>query len=40
MGRMPQVTAREIVAFLKAQGFAARILKAAGFSLNEFLQLR
>lgn len=75
MSRMPQVTARELVAFLKAQGFvedrqsgshltlwqatrqvavtvpihagcdigrglAVRILKDAGFSVDDFLRLR
>jgi len=75
MARMPQVTARELVRFLKAQGFAAqrqsgshltllhagrgvsvtvpvhtgmdigrglaiRILRDAGFSVDEFLTLR
>ena len=75
MSRMPQVTARELVSFLKAQGFAeerksgshltlwhaernvsvtipvrtgcdigrglaVRILKDAGFSVEEYLRLR
>jgi predicted RNA binding protein YcfA (HicA-like mRNA interferase family) len=75
MSRMPQVTARDLVRFLKAQGFvehrqsgshltlwhptrhvavtvpihtgcdigrglALRILKDAGFSVDEFLRLR
>ena len=75
MSRMPQITARELVAFLKAQGFvedrqsgshltlwheqrriaitvpmhnrcdlgrglAVRILKDAGFSVDDFLQFR
>jgi predicted RNA binding protein YcfA (HicA-like mRNA interferase family) len=75
MGRMPQVTARQLVAFLKSQGFvedrqsgshltlwseqrrlsvtvpvhtgadlgrglAVRILKDAGFTVDEFLRLR
>ena len=75
MPRMPQVTARELVAFLKAQGFtedrqsgshltlwheerrvavtvpvhtgsdigrglAIRILKDAGFSVDDYLRLR
>jgi predicted RNA binding protein YcfA (HicA-like mRNA interferase family) len=75
MTRMPQVTARDLVGFLKAQGFvedrqsgshvtlwhekrktavtipmhtgsdigrglAVRILKDAGFSIDEFLRLR
>lgn len=75
MSRMPQVTAREIISFLKAQGFveerqsgshltlwhperhvaatipvhpgrdlgrglAIRILKDAGFSVQEYLRLR
>ena len=75
MSRMPQVTARELVRFLKAQGFvddrqsgshltlwhpernisvtvpihtgceigrglAVRILKDAGFSVEQYLQLR
>lgn len=75
MSRMPQVTAREMVQFLKAQGFmelrqsgahlslwhpvrrvtatvpvhtgcdlgrglAVRILKDAGYSIEEFLRLR
>ena len=75
MSRMPQVTARELVRFLKAQGFAedrqsgghltlwhaernvsvtipvrtgcgigrglaVRILKDAGFSVEEYLRLR
>ncbi len=75
MARMPQVTARELVKFLKKQGFvedrqdgshltlwneqrsqsvtvpmhtacdigrglAVRILKVAGFTIDEFLRLR
>lgn len=75
MARLPQLTARELVAFLKAQGFtadrqsgshlvlrhpgrrvsvtvpvhtgsdlgrglAARILKDAGFSVEDYLRLR
>jgi predicted RNA binding protein YcfA (HicA-like mRNA interferase family) len=75
MARMPQVTARELIRFLKAQGFvddrqqgshltlwhdtrktsvtvpvhtgcdmgrglAVRILKDAGFSVDEYLRLR
>lgn len=75
MSRMPQVTARELVRFLKSQGFiedrqssshltlwhearkisvtvpvhagcdvgrglALRILKDAGFSVNDYLRLR
>lgn len=75
MSRMPQVTARELVAFLKSQGFtedrqsgshltlwhesrktsitvpihtgcdigrglAARILKDAGYSVEDYLRLR
>jgi len=75
MSRMPQVTARDLVRFLKAQGFsedrqsgshltlrheqrklfvtvpvhtgcdvgrglAVRILKAAGFTVDDFLRLR
>jgi predicted RNA binding protein YcfA (HicA-like mRNA interferase family) len=75
MSRMPQITARELVAFLKSQGFvedhqvgshlvlrhgtsklcvtvpmhsgcdvgrglAARILKTAGFSAEDYLRLR
>jgi predicted RNA binding protein YcfA (HicA-like mRNA interferase family) len=62
MARLPQVTARELVRFLKGQGFvedrrvavtvpmhtgtdvgrglAARILKDAGFSVEDFLRLR
>ncbi|HUU93500.1 MAG TPA: type II toxin-antitoxin system HicA family toxin [Phycisphaerae bacterium] len=75
MSRMPQVTARELIRFLKAQGFAedrqtgshltlwhegrqvsvtvpvhtgcdvgrglaVRILKDAGFSVQDFLRLR
>jgi predicted RNA binding protein YcfA (HicA-like mRNA interferase family) len=75
MSRMPQVTARELVRFLKSQGFvedrqagshltlrheagkvsvtipvhtgcdigrglAVRILKAAGFSVDDYLRLR
>jgi hypothetical protein len=51
MPRMPQVTARELVRFPKSQGFvedrqsggrglAIRILKDAGFTIDDYLPHR
>lgn len=45
--RMPQISARELIAFLKKQGFVEdrqsgshRTLRHAGFTVEDYLRLR